>query len=303
MYEREERKEMIDKKRLLEKIDFMPPLSSSVMQLMTTLCDSHHSAQDVERVIESDPLLVGRVLRLVNSAAFARRTPAETINDAVSYLGDMTILAVAMDMGGSSVHVAELDGYEAARGVLWEHSLRTAVAARLLARFAKEKVSPSIAYTAGIMHDIGKVVLSSYLKAEIAKKIQEQEMVGPVDFLKAERAIVGTDHCEVGVLVAERWQLPDSLKEAIANHHTPGLAPEKFRTYVYLVHLADMLAMMTGVGTGIDILRYPLDQSYGEYVSLGSRDVEKIAFDVDTEFVKLTQAMKILAEGGDSGRA
>lgn len=279
---------MIDVGKVLESMDKLPPLSHTVMLLVNEISQAEHSVNEIKQLVENDPVLAGKLLKLVNSAAYARRVPAETIDDAVRYVGDMPILALAMKSGGGrSVYEGDLPGYEAARDSLWEHSLRVAIAAKHLATYSKKEISKGVAYSAGILHDIGKVILSAYLKPE-----DVHVFLGQDSFLKAETETVGIDHCQVGAELAKKWKFPESIAEAIAYHHDPSKASEENKHLVYIVHLADMIAMIDGVGTGVDTLRYDLSQDYPEYVDITNKYVEKVLLDTGKEFDKLQEAIK-----------
>lgn len=277
---------MVDINEILDSMENLPPLSHTVMLLVNEISQVNHSVNDIKELVENDPLLAGKLLKLVNSAAYARRVPAETIDDAVRYVGDMPILALAMQGGGKSIYSGELLGYEAARGALWEHSLRVAIAAKHLAVYSKQEISKGVAYSAGILHDIGKVILSAYLKPEDIHVFLEKD-----NFLQAEKEAVGIDHCEVGLKLAERWKFPESIKQVIAYHHDPDSASDEYRSLAYIVHLADMVAMIDGMGTGVDTLRYDLSQNYPEYVDITNKYVEKVLLDTGKEFSKLQEAM------------
>ena len=269
--------------KILDAFDSLPPLSESVSALLPVMNKDSHTVRDVVEVLERDPILAVRVLKVANSAAYARRIPAETVMAAASYLGDVTILALAFRLSNAKTYESSLDGYQAVRGMLWEHSLKTAIAARMLASKAKTQLSPGIAYTAGLLHDIGKVVLSAFLKGT-------PEMTG--DFLALERATTKTDHAEVGAILAQRWKLPASIHEAIAWHHEPSKAAEMQKPLVYAVHLADMAAMISGAGTGVDSLAYRLDQSYVQYFDVTRKEMFKVINQMDLEFEKMQEALR-----------
>ena len=269
-------------KEILAAFDTLPPLSDSVSALLPVVSKETHSARDVVEVLERDPMLAARILKVANSAAYARRVPAETVMAAASYLGDMTVIGLALRLSNAKAYEAPLEGYHAVRGALWEHSLKCAIAARMLAFRAKTYLSPGVAYTAGLMHDIGKVVLSAFLKGAVAP--------GGV-FLDHERATTGTDHAEVGAALAQRWRLPPSIVSAIEWHHEPAKADPSLRSLVYAVHLADMATMLGGAGTGGDALAYRLDEGYAQNFDLSRKELFKVINQMDLEFEKINEAL------------
>lgn len=294
--------------QLLEVIRDTEPLSESASRLLALMGDGTHSLADVTHIATTDAKLALRILRTVNSAAFGLRSQVDSLERAVAYLGDKTVLGIAMHMGADRLYKKELPGYMAEGGALWRHSLYVAVACRELAKHTADAVSPDVAYTAGLLHDIGKSLLDSFLlspESRIAMSTEPPSHGVPtpeaadggddrMDFDALERAQVETDHAEVGAALLEAWGLPGSLRAAVAHHHAPSEAAEKDRPLVYVVHLGDFLSMMGGTGTGMDALRYTLDAAYGEVIHLLPRELDRIQFDVQQECAKTLQAL----EGG-----
>ena len=282
---------MTDKKAILRSISSMKPLSASAARLMSIVSDPDHSIAEIVAVVRNDAVLTGNVLRLVNSAAFGLTVRIETVERAVSYVGGNMVAGIAMGLCVPHVFNDPLEGYNSERGALWRHSLRTAIAAREIARTARQGASPAIAYTAGILHDIGKGVISAHLigygeELEAAAKSHE-----PPDFLAAEMEITGTTHCEVGEALAEHWNLPDPLTQVIAHHHHPGNADPDYKPLVYAVHLADYAVMLAGAGTGTDTLLYGLDEDYMDHSPVTPAQLEGIIKDSEQELEKAAEAL------------
>jgi putative nucleotidyltransferase with HDIG domain len=147
----------------------------------------------------------------------------------------------------------EQTGYGLDPGVLWKHSVAVALAASHFT--TKMKVANgSVAFTAGLLHDIGKVVLNEYVAAEfseIARRVSEQR----ISFLEAERDVLGYSHEDVGGMIAEQWKLPEPMVLCIRHHHDPD-ALEVPDPLVDVVHLADCTCLMLGLGLGADGLSY-----------------------------------------------
>ncbi|MCP4613160.1 MAG: HDOD domain-containing protein, partial [Planctomycetes bacterium] len=271
----------------------IPLLSSSSMRLMEMIGDKDHSLQDVAKIIETDPALTVKVFELVNSAAFNLREPACTVSNALPYIGEKLITGIAMSLCAPQVFNRPLFGYESKKGELWAHGLRTAIAANELAIIAKDNISQGVAYTAGILHDVGKSVLSKFLTDSSTQMLQKLEKGDVEDYLEAEETMVGANHCSIGGELAKHWNLAPPLQEVISHHHHPSSAQEQYRPLVYVVHLSDMIAMMGGSGTGTDSLGYTLDKNYTEYIPIDERGVEDIIFTVIIEFEKSCEALRM----------
>ena len=204
-----------------------------------------------------------------------------------------------MYLCSDNVFGSELAGYQGQSGELWTHGLLTAIASRELAKLTQSKVNPEIAYTAGLLHDVGKAVISEYMKNYSQEIFMRVESGASADFLEAERAQLETDHCEVGVALAEHWRLTELLKEVIGTHHAPATAKEEFRGLAYVVHLGDFLAMMSGAGTGADAMRYKLDSHYTDWVSIKKEELEHMLFTINLEFEKTVKALSMSTEGSE----
>ncbi len=278
---------------LRRRIRQQPPLSPSATALLKLLGDTRHGLAEVTRVVELDPTLAGLVLKVANSALLAQRTAVTAINRAVQLLGDRTVAGIALGACARNLWAEPLPGYAAEPGDLWRHSLLTALAARELSRLAVSPVDPGEAYTAGLLHDLGKAVLAAELvRPDFSGLGLEPGAPRPkFDFLTAERIQTGTDHCEVGAALAEHWGLPLLLRECLERHHYPQTAGEEHRPTVYVTHLADMLAMQLGAATGADALQYPLDEQYHLYVRLRNRELESLQSNVLFEAERMIGAL------------
>ena len=268
---------------ILEKVKQLPPLSNSAAELVKMADKDEISAGAMAAVIEKDPDLASQVLRVANSAAFHPVSPISSIQFAVSFLGNRTTMGIIMGFCLSGMYKKPLEGYLAPEGALWRYSLATAIAARFLAKYARADISPELAYTAGLLHPIGKSVISEFLsisETEITELQNPEE-----DFTSVERSTLGTDHCEIGKAIAQSWNLPEDICQVIGFYNTPAAADEKYKPLVYLVHLASFVAMMGGKGTGVDALQYTLDEDYDNYIALNTaHDLERIVINVQQEF-------------------
>lgn len=266
------------------RIKEMPMLSVVASRLLELVGDRNYSINDISRIVENDAYLTSRVLRVANSAAYSPIEPIQTVDKAISYLGEKMLIGIAVGSGSAKVFSKTLDGYEGRAGELWDHSLRTAIASRELATFVIKEISPNLAFTAGLLHDIGKSVISDFLGGT-ARQLTSLCDKGTVeDYLAAERETTGTDHCETGFLLAEHWRLPSRLKAAIRYHHHPGQAEEDNKSIVYAVHLGDIVSMMGGAGTGADTLAYKIDDNYDKYIEIGKDDLSIVLLRVEEEF-------------------
>ncbi len=274
-----------------DSITKVKPLSQSAVRLMSVMADPEHTVGQIAAIVESDPILTGNVLRVVNSPAFGLRAKISTVSRAVSYTGGNMVVGLALHLCASGVFNHPLEGYESQRGALWRHCLLTAIASREVARFAAGKADPEVAYTAGLLHDVGKSVMSASLGDSARKIVASADAEKTRDFVAGELEEVGTDHTEVGAAIAEHWSLPSQLSEVIRYHHLPSQAPDKYKALVYAVHLGDFIAMMGGTGTGADTLLYNLDHEYKQFIRVSAGELEKVILQSGQEYQQVVESM------------
>lgn len=274
-----------------KKIKSVPVISESAYKLLQILDKKDFSYKEIATIVESDSVLSGKVLKTVNSSAFSLSRKIVSVHDALPLIGNRALTAITMESAAPDVFKNELGGYRAQSGELWEHSLKTAIAARFLSVYLKEPVDGGLAYTAGLVHDIGKSLLSTYLEKQyenIVKKMNEQNSA---DNLELEKDFFGIDHAEAGEILVKHWQLPQIFEVIARYHHTPSEASEDERSICFLVHIADIISMMAGSGTGIDSLHYRLDNSFINYFNMTEEQFQKTILDVNEEFIETKKVL------------
>ena len=281
------------KDEIISRIKSVPPLSHTAQQIIALLSDPGQSGSTLARIIETDAALTARVLSIVNTTAFSQTEPIRTIAGAMTAIGDRVMLGIALDYCTDGLMLKPLDGYKAEQGKLWEHNLLTAIAAKVVAMMSPMEVNPDEAFTGGILHDIGKSVLSEFLKEATPDMIMEIDRGVLPDYLAAEEEKLGTNHCIIGAAMARIWKLPAPFPEIIRHHHHPQAADQKYQQIIYTVHLGDIIAMMKGVGTGCDSMCYQLENGYKELLGIRKDQLPAIMLQVDEEF----QRTKALVNG------
>jgi putative nucleotidyltransferase with HDIG domain len=258
---------------ILAKVRELPPLPDTVLRLVRVINNPDSSAQEVVECIRYDQAATAEILRICNSPFFGIPRGVHSLMDATRYLGTMRILQLVMTIHSNGLLSRAQPGYELAQGMLWRHSVAVAIAASALAQRMNEP-APGVAFTAGLLHDIGKVVLSEFVGESfhaIVDKVEHEHLA----FSEAEQQVLNTSHAEIGAELARRWKLPETMVQCIAHHHDPD-AVDPPEPLVDAVHLADTLALMLGVGIGADELHYRARPAVLERNKLRESDLEAV---------------------------
>lgn len=275
--------------RIIKEIKLLSPSASSLLEVTTR---EDHNLDEVVDIIKCDANLTAKVLKIVNSAAYGLRSEITAIDRAVGFTGETSLISIAMNEAADMLYKKDLTGYEGQKGDLWAHNLLTGLAAKKIVLHAKQPINGDVAFTCGLLHDLGKSILSDFLENTSSKVLQALDEQKVKSYNIAEGKILGMDHCEAGFELASHWNLPEPIPSAIRFHHTPSLAQEEYKTLVYAIHLGDMVAMLAGNGTGADTLRYQLDPNYTDYIDLNENDLASIMVDTGDEFLKMQESMQ-----------
>ncbi|MBI5896399.1 MAG: HDOD domain-containing protein, partial [Desulfobacterales bacterium] len=201
--------------------------------------------------IRKDQVISARALQLANSAMFAKMRTIESLDHALVYLGTDQVFKLAISAAVQGYFEQSSSGYSLCKGGLYHHALGCALVAEALA--AKTgKVEPRKAYTAGLLHDIGKVVLDQYV-APAYPLFYRQAMENNENLLTIERRLLGIDHAEAGLLLAQQWSFPESLAHAIRHHHHPG-KESVYKPLAVIVYVADLLLSRFHIGIELERL-------------------------------------------------
>lgn len=263
----------ISLEQIVAAVDDLPALPHVVVQVMELTEDPNSTAQDINDVLSQDQAMTAKVLKLANSAFYGFPRRIGTITDAIVLLGFKTIKSIVMAASVSDILAKEMEGYALEPGELWKHSQSVAMASRHIARKVKY-YKLDLAYTAGLLHDIGKVILNNAMQ-ESYHKVINVVMEKNIPFLDAELEVLGFSHAEVGARVAEKWNLPRDLVEAINYHHNPAEAKEN-KQLTALVHIADAVCVMMGIGIGVDGMLYPISSEAMDMFGLDEMAIETI---------------------------
>jgi putative nucleotidyltransferase with HDIG domain len=226
---------------------------------MECLSNPDSAADQAESLIRMDAGLASGTLRLANSAYFNSSLPCDSLSDAIVRLGFREIYRLATTKIASAWLNNTVDGYGWEPGDLYRHSLTVAVAADLLAKNT-EAVEPEIAYTAGLLHDVGKLALA-YVCSEHFGKVREYQASEQCPWRVAEHRIFGFDHTDVAGELLEGWKFPGNLIDVGRFYPRPAQAADENRALVAHIHAAKHIALCLGTGVGEDGYQSELDEN------------------------------------------
>ena len=278
----------------IQEIEDLHPMSPSVAQLASALAEEDVGLNEVVRLIELDGALTANVLRLANSAWSGSTEPIHTVQQAAVRVGANRILQLVVACELSGLMQEPCEGYELGEWELWRHSIATALAAELLSKMASEQV-PGLTFTAALIHDIGKLLLTRYLVPEAVAGIRGLMESDGTLYIDAERQVLGTDHAEVGGEVARHWCFPDALVEAIERHHSPDDDPNPL---LDAVHVANLVAKTIGMGLGTEQMQLHASEDAPHRLGLSLRDFAALCVDTLAD-LGAAEGMYRLAYGDD----
>lgn len=241
---------------LLHGIKRLDPLPITLRRLVGALNDERMGPSHIGQILEFDQAASSSLLRMANSAAYGGWSRTETVQDAVVRLGKAKVLDIVMGNHLKKLSVAA-PLYELAENELWLHSATSSLAVRALMQEVPRAGIPESAIVAALVHDIGKLVMVRYLKADVSA-IQARRKEKQITFVQAEREIFGCDHAEVGGEVARHWGFPDDIRVAITRHHDTPLTDST--PALDAVVVANLTAKAVGTGLGAEGMDIRLDE-------------------------------------------
>lgn len=236
--------------QLLAKADDLPVLPHIAMEILNLIEDKTSVPEDFENVIENDQVMTLKILKIANSAYYGYPREIITIKESIVILGTDTLKSLVLSLLTRQILSRSLDTYGLKKGELWEHSLAVAMVARSIAKTMRLS-NPEGYFVAGLLHDVGKLILDFSL-VDNAKIIKQQIREGGLDFVQAEERLLGFDHAHIGAKLLEKWNLPDFLVNAVRYHHSNASAPELNRKDAYIIDIADRLAYRVAPGSGYE---------------------------------------------------
>ena len=267
-------------------ISKMPSLPTTVSKILQICNDPKTSPSDLNQVISLDPVLMGKVMRLINSAYYSLPNQVTSLVRAIIMLGINTVknLAISTAILGN---LGKKNNFQALNmNGFWRHSIGVGVTSKMIARYRKVDSTLLEGYfVAGLLHDLGKIPLNNKMSKEYIEAISLTDKEH-IPLYKSEERVIEVNHSEVGKLIIESWKLGKDIEDAVFYHHTVEDYRGEFVDVVYTVAAANIFANTFEIGFSGD--RYPekLPPGIFQYLGINWDYLEDIEDNVNAEIEK-----------------
>jgi HD-like signal output (HDOD) protein len=280
-------------KKVIESIDNLPSFPAIVSRLIKVVNSPESSAEDAAELIERDPGLTSKMIRLANSAFYGIPRSISSVSSAVVILGFNTIRSLVLSASvmklfpGSQKQAVDKERF-------WKHSIVSAMAAKIIVRhfINIRMMDPESAFCSGILHDIGKLIFNEFMNDEYAEVRSFAEKNG-ISMLNAETKILGINHAEICKVVSDKWSLPLDLEYSLVYHHNPAAA-DKLHELVATIHFADILAHEIGATLWDNEPQLSVWNDYRNVLKVSDADYAKIKQTLEDNIEKSLEFFSII---------
>ncbi len=278
-------------REIVASLKSLQPVSRAGLKLMKVLGRHDQDNDTVIECLKYDNVLTARVLRTCNSSFYGYGQRVTSVDEAVLLIGHEQIMRMVLTLSLGGPMGAPMDAYAFDANELWRHSLSTAFVAECLAKDGLVAgAEASAAFTAGLLHDIGKVAFNQVLSPELLAKLRYQIAEHGMSRVEAERDVIGTDHAEVGGELLSKWELPPLIVEAVARHHQPEITPLRLSA---VTCVADTIVHLAGSAPGWESYALKIDPALVEPLHLTAEKIEIMLIDARESFDRVAQFMEV----------
>lgn len=267
--------------KIYAKIDELPSLPTVIHQLMSIMEDPGTSAQDVRDIIAHDAPLTAKILKVANSAYYGFPQEISELERAIALLGFNMVKTLAISAGiiNSIPNTTEQTGFSVQQ--LWIHSLAVGTGMKMFAEKCNRRENAESLFIAGLLHDIGKMVLNRFFPDHFARVLKNNEKDEGLFFYQKERETIGIDHGEIGAMLLERWKLPYDITDTVAFHHKPNIPEYINGSNVSILRLADAISHELDMGDSASTCPPPAEKADMEQSDINSAILEEIKQGLD----------------------
>lgn len=277
----------LSKENLLSKADQLVSVPQIVFKLNNLINDPNSNIEQFGKLIETDPAISIKLLRIVNSSYYNMRSEVDSISRAIAIVGtkDLNTLVMAASMVNAfkaiNNSIISLDNF-------WRHSINCGIHARVLARHCKQS-NIEMFFTTGLLHDIGSLVLYQFAPDE-SENILTQARSSETNLGELERNVFGFSSAEIGADLARLWQLPANLEQAIRFHNAPDEA-EQISKEIIITHIANHLANISDIISNRLQKMNPISTHYWEYLDLNPDVLQTSHEQIQEQFNEMTNIL------------
>ena len=281
---------MRDVEKIIAGIEGLKPIPQVANRVMAVAQDPKSSMSLLAEIVMYDQVITANLLKTCNSTYFGLPKKIDSVQQAIIYMGMDQVVDLVLMSGGTENLKMRHEGYDLDAGDLWRYSVASALIARELAE-RQGSDNKHLIFTAALLKDIGKVVLSQYV-ADSIEQIRLMVSSGDLSFREAEKAVIGIDHAELGAMVAEKWGFSEKMVKIIRNHHLCGESSDD-DVETCIVYLSDVLCMMMGIGVGCDGLSYRFHREVVERMGFSDMDFQMIMAGFGEKFHEVEELVKV----------
>ena len=275
------------REEILARVRDIPALPPGALDIIRLLRADDYAIEQVQRKIELDPSLTSRVLAAANSALFKGSSSITSVREAVVRLGSETVFHLAVAGAVEPLAIQPIRGYDLPGGELLKHSMGVAYGSEMLAQRVGCPCPPHT-FTSGILHDLGKIILGTYLEVN-AEPIRELAFAQHISFDQAEKELLGTNHAEIGAELLTAWNIPACITDVVRWHHEVDAYPGDDNLAIDLVHTANILCRMSGFGMGTEGLNYTISPASIKRLAVTNDIAEELISSIPQTLSELAQ--------------
>ena len=272
------------KDKILKSVKELPPMPQVVIKTQELIEDSNADAKKIAETIETDQGIATKVLKVANSSYYGMSGKISSISHASVVLGHKVLGEVVTLAGAEGILNGKLPGYGYDSKDLWKHSLAAAFGAKIISNSKNPDLTKE-AHMAGLIHDVGKIILDPYIvekKEKIESFMENEEKT----FFEAESHYFGFTHADIASEICNKWNFPEAINFAIKYHHQPGNSDGNELSYI--LHMADYIACLSGIGYDDDDILYELEEGTMDYLSMTNEGMSEMVLKVTESVNKIS---------------
>ena len=259
----------------ISNIAALPTIPEVATKILNMVNDPEVSFKAVAEEISKDQTMTTNILKLCNSAYFSKGKEITSIDRAIVTLGIKEVTNIVMVIAAKPILDKAVIGYDIGRGELWKQGLIVGTIAKKIALLKNRKDISDVVFTGGIIHNVGKTVLAVFVQNTYNDILNEVNTKN-ITFNEAEKSIMGYSHQEISEKILEKWNFPPVLRAIVRYYSEPENAPDTYKSEVSIVHLANTISTLAGIGIGSDGLYHQISKSALDTLKISNAELEEL---------------------------